>query len=166
MIKRQNLQAKFFWIVLIVAIMTLGGKGYAQEEAVPVEKSLFERLGGEPAIKAVVDDFVTRAAANPAVNFTRQGQPRTWKSNPQSVERLKKHLTQFICVATGSLDIIYEGQDMVTAHKGMKITHAEFDALAQDLKASLNQFNVPEREQNELLAIVGTTRPSIVEETE
>jgi hemoglobin len=53
---------------------------------------------------------------------------------------------------------------MVTAHAGMKITHAEFDALAADLKAALQEFNVPQKEQDELLALVETTRGAIVEE--
>src|SRR6187200_384729 len=38
-------------------------------------KSLYDRLGGEPAIRAVVDDFVPRAANDAKVNFTRKGVP-------------------------------------------------------------------------------------------
>lgn len=128
------------------------------------QKSLFERLGGEPAVTAVVDDFVNRAAADPAVNFTRKGEGREWEATPENVATLKKHLTQFICVATGATDMTYEGKDMVITHAGMKITNAQFDAIAGDLKATLDKFNVPAQEQKELLDIVGTTRGQIVEE--
>ena len=133
------------------------------EAAAPVEKSLYERLGGEAAITAVVDDFVPRAAANPAVNFTRQGQPRTWEATPENVAKLKKHLVQFVSIATSAKDVTYEGRDMVAAHEGMKITDAEFDALAGDLSASCDALGVPAKEKAELLAVAGSTRGSIVQ---
>ena len=126
-------------------------------------KSLYDRLGGENAITAVVDDFVNRGAANPKVNFTRKGVPgHEWSATPQNVEKLKRQLVEFIAANTGGPQK-YTGRDMVTVHKGMKITNAEFDALAGDLKASLDKFNVPQKEQQELLTIVGSTKPQIVE---
>ena len=56
----------------------------------------------------------------------------------------------------------YTGRSMKNVHAGMGITNAEFDALAGDLKASLDKFKVPTQEQQELLAIVGSTRADIV----
>ncbi len=137
---------------------------YAADNAAGTpEKSLYERLGGQAAISAVVDDFVPRAAANPAVNFTRQGQPRTWEATPENVAKLKKHLVQFVSVATGATDVIYEGRDMVAAHQGLNITDAEFDALAADLAASCDKLGVPAKEKEELLAIAGSTRGTVVQ---
>ena len=124
--------------------------------------SLYDRLGQEPAIKAVVDDFVTRAAANPKVNFFRKGQPREWKPADADVATFKTRLVEFIGMATGGPQK-YEGKDMKTAHTGMKITNDEFNALAADLTASLTKHDVPVKEQAELLAIVETTRKDIVE---
>ena len=126
-------------------------------------KTLYERLGGEAAIQAVVGDFVGRAAADPAVNFTRQGTGKEWNASEENIAGLKKHLTEFLCLSTGGVQL-YEGKDMKTTHEGMKITSGEFDALAADLKASLDKFNVPAREQQELLGIAGSTRSMIVEE--
>ncbi len=161
---------KFFFAFLLlvsfampVAIAEEVAATPAEAPAAVVEKSLYERLGGAPAVTAVVDAFVNKAAGNPAVNFTRQGQPRTWDATPENVEKLKKHLTQFISIATGATDVVYEGKDMKTAHEGMKITNAEFDALAGDLASTLDSFNVPEKEKNELMAIAGSTRGTIVE---
>lgn len=125
------------------------------------EKSLYERLGGKPAITAVVDEFVARAASNPKVNFTRKGHANEWDPTPRNIEKLKGHLVAFVASATGGSEK-YMGRDMAAAHQGMGITDAEFDALAADLQASLQKFNVPMKEQNELMAIVGTTRKSIV----
>src|SRR5262249_10305730 len=92
-------------------------------------KSLYERLGGEAALKAVVDDFVARTAANPKVNFPRKGTPVEWKATDENVALLKKRLVQFIGKATGGPQK-YEGKDMKTVHKGMEITEDEFNAMA------------------------------------
>ena len=135
----------------------------AEDVSTPKTKSLYERLGGEAAITAVVADFVGRAAADPAVNFTRQGTAKPWDPTPENVALLQKRLVQFISMAAGGPQQ-YEGKDMKTAHAGMGITSDEFDAIAADLKASLVTFNVPQQEQDELLAAVASTKGQIVEE--
>ena len=124
--------------------------------------SLYDRLGGKPAITAVVEDFVGRAAGNPKVNFTRKGTGAEWAATPENVAHLKAMLVEFVAMASGG-PVKYTGQDMKGAHAGMKISNAEFDALAMDLKASLDKFKVPEREQKELLGAVEGTRKDIVE---
>ena len=45
----------------------------------------------------------------------------------------------------------------------MGVTASEFDALVEDLVATLNAFNVPSAEQQELLGILGPLRGDIVE---
>jgi len=52
---------------------------------------------------------------------------------------------------------------MKPLHAPMHVRAAEFDALAEDLVAALKTHSVPERETKELLAIVASTRPDIVE---
>ncbi len=52
---------------------------------------------------------------------------------------------------------------MKTTHKNMKVTEGEFGALVEDLVASLDKFNVPEKEKNELLGILGPLKDQIVE---
>ncbi|MBI1849866.1 MAG: group 1 truncated hemoglobin [Planctomycetes bacterium] len=126
------------------------------------KRSLYERLGGEAAITAVVDDFVGRAAGDPKVNFTRAGTGHEWAATPENTAHLKKLLVQFIGMVAGGPKH-YEGRDMKSVHAGMKISNAEFDALAGDLSASLDHFSVPTKEQQELMALVGSTRAEIVE---
>ncbi len=125
------------------------------------DKSLYDRLGGEPAIRAVVDDLVPRAAGDERVNFTRKGHPNQWDPSPANIEKLKKHLVQFIGSATGGPQK-YEGKDLVTAHKGMEISEAEFNAFADDLKATLDKLKVPDKEQKDLLTVIGSTKGSVV----
>jgi hemoglobin len=129
------------------------------------KKSLYDRLGGEKAITAVVEELAKKAAANPKVNFLRKGVEGAEIKEPsaEDMARIKKNLVDFIGEATGGPQK-YKGKDMKTVHKGMKITNEEFNALAADLKAVLDQFKVPQAEQEELMAIVGSTRSAIVEE--
>lgn len=134
----------------------------AQAPAAALAASLYDRLGGEAAIRVVVDDFVARAAADDTLNFTRQGTDNAWDATPENVQLLKDRLVQFIGNATGGPQV-YEGQDMATAHTGMAITNAEFDRLGGHLVAALQAAGVPAAEQQELVAIVGSTRSAIVE---
>jgi hemoglobin len=129
---------------------------------VTTARSLYERLGGENAIRAVVDDFVTRALNDPKVNFTRKGTTAEWKPTPENVERVKKTAVELVGMVTGGPQK-YTGKSMKEAHKGMEITQAEFDAFAADCKASLDKFNVPAKEQDELMKIIASTAPDIVE---
>ena len=116
------------------------------------QKSLYDRLGGQPAVTAVVDDFVGNVAADNRINgfFARTDIPR-----------LKKNLVDQICQGTGG-PCTYTGRDMKTAHKGMNITDAQFNALVEDLKKTLDKFKVPEKEQGHLLAVLGPMKPQIV----
>ena len=154
-------------IVLSLALVSsLSVPAFAADDAAaPETKSLYERLGGETAIAAVVDDFVGRAASDPAVNFVRTGTPKEWDASPENVATLKEHLTQFLCSVTGGPQV-YEGKDLITTHAGMEISDEEFNALAADLQASLVSFNVPQKELDELMTIAASTRGQIVEKSE
>lgn len=117
------------------------------------DKSLYERLGGEGAVSAVIDDFVGRVAADERVNK---------KFAKSDIERVKVHLKEQVCAVTGG-PCKYTGLDMTTAHKNMKVTEGEFTALVGDLVSTLDHFNVPEKEKNELLGILGPLKEQIVE---
>jgi len=147
----------------LLAIVASTGKDIVEPVAPkPKPKTLYERLGGEATVKAVVEDFVPRALADAKAIFTRKGTPREWKATPETIAVLKTHLVQIIGTVTGGPQK-YSGKGMKEAHKGMQITAAQFDALTADLKASLERAKVPAKEQTELLAIVAGTKKDIVE---
>lgn len=123
---------------------------------VTTTKSLYDRLGRKAAITAVVEDFVPRAAADPKVNFFRDG-----KYKSMDVTNLKNHLVTFISMASGGPKE-YAGRDMTATHTGMKITSDEFNAIAGHLAASLKKLNVPAKETGELMAIAASTKPAMV----
>ena len=115
--------------------------------------SLYDRLGGKPAITAVVDEFVGNVAKDARIN----GRFAT-----TDIPRLKGHLVDQVCGATGG-PCTYTGRDMKTMHLGMRISNADFSALVEDLIAALNTFKVPQKEQNELLGLLGPMKSDIVE---
>jgi hemoglobin len=115
--------------------------------------SLYERLGGLDAITAVVDSFVARCAGDDRINA---------KFARTDVPRLKKMLVDQVCEATGG-PCTYAGRDMRETHDGMGVTAGEFDALVEDLVATLDEFGVPKAEQDELLGLLGPLRSDIVE---
>jgi hemoglobin len=134
--------------------------------------TLFERLGGEPGITAIVDDFTQRALEDPRVNWERKGIKRgglfgqdesRWTATPTNTARLKTHLVQFLSLATGGAPK-YDGKEMKSAHAGLRISNPEFDATIGDLKASLDKLRIADKEQKELLAVIESTRPQIVTE--
>ncbi len=125
-------------------------------------KPLYDRLGGEQMIQVVVEDFVGRASGDPRVNFTRKGTPQQWGPTPDNVEKLKKHLVEFLDAATGGSQE-YRGRDMKSVHAGMQITNTEFDAIEADMESSLSKFDVPAQERSEVMAIIEGTRKDIVE---
>lgn len=121
-------------------------------QSAPPQKSLYDRLGGKPAIQAVVDDFIGNVAADDRINrfFAKTNIPR-----------LNTMLVNQICEATGG-PCKYEGRSMKAAHTGMGLSDADFNALVEDLVKSLNKFNVPEKEKKELITALAAMKGDIV----
>ena len=146
-------------VVSLVALLALAlGSAPALWADEKAEKSLYDRLGGVPAIAAVVDDFVNRLLEDPVITAN----PRTVEAMKHTtVPGLKFQLTALVCqVADGPQK--YTGRSMKAAHEYMGITEREWDAMAADFKMTLDRFKVPSREQQELFAAIGMTKKDIV----
>ena len=124
----------------------------AQAQAQMMQKTLYERLGGQPAIVAVVDDFVGNVAKDKRINkfFAHT-----------DIANLKAKLVEQICAGTGG-PCTYTGRDMKTAHAGLGIRSRDFNALVGDLAKTLKKFKVPKKEQGELVAILAPMKKDIV----
>ena len=140
-------------LVLSVAVKPGLAGDHHQAQAGKKEKSLYERLGGNEAIVAVVDEFVARVAADARIN---QFFATT------DIAKLKMHLVNQICEASGG-PCKYTGRTMKEAHKGMGVATADFNALVEDLVGALDKFKVGEKEKGELLGVLGPMKTDIVE---
>jgi hemoglobin len=151
-------------VVLVLALTACGSSeperkpDPAPAATAPVEKkdeapkSLYERLGGKPAIELVVDAFLGNVAADPRINY---------RFAMSDLPDLRNKLVDQVCQATGG-PCTYQGMDMKTAHTNMHVTDAEFTALVEDLIKALDQYKVPEKEKGELLGALGGLKGDIV----
>jgi len=145
-------------LVLFAGAARAEQKPETAQAGAPAAKTLYERLGGAYPIATVVDDFIERLLvndtlnANPAIKEARARVPKAG---------LKFHVTTLVCQVTGG-PCKYVGRDMKTSHAHLDIGAKEWEAMVVDFRATLDKFNVPKAEQDELVAIVGSTRPDIV----
>ena len=114
--------------------------------------TLYTRLGGAPAIQAVIDDTIANVGADTRIN-------KIFANT--DLKKLNKLVVEQVSNATGGPEK-YTGRDMKTAHAGLKITMADFNAFVEDLVKSLDKFKVPDKEKNELLAILGPLNKDII----
>lgn len=117
------------------------------------DASLYDRLGGQGAIQAVVTKFIGNVGADKRINSY---------FATTDLKKLNRLLVEQVCAASGG-PCTYSGRDMKTTHKGMKVTTAAFNALVEDLVSALDTFNVPKKEKDELLAVLGPMNKDIVE---
>jgi hemoglobin len=130
-----------------------GGATAGSDTAAATEKSLYDRLGGQDAIKAVVKDFVEE-------NVIKDKRINAFFANADAAH-LEQMLSDQICSATGG-PCKYTGKNMKEAHAGMPIKEADFNALVEDLAKSLDKFKVGEKEKTDLLGALGTMKGDIV----
>ena len=147
------------WAAVTVAVMTVVvcNTAFAQD-ATDEMPTLYERLGGLAPISVVVSDFIDAVVPdpllneNPAINAARDRVPAAY---------LKYHLTAMVCQATGG-PCEYHGRGMKESHAHLNITETEWNRMVTLLQETLAKHKVPEKETNELLAIVASTKGAIV----
>ena len=137
--------------VTFVVVATVGMQAQAQ-------KTLYQRLGERKAIVAVVDDFVNNCATDKRINAFFAATAK----DAARLAKFKGNLVDQICEASGG-PCKYTGKDMKTAHAGMGISAADFDALVEDLVKTLNKFKIADADQKALLGVLGPMKPQIVE---
>ena len=124
----------------------------------PKSRTLYQRLGGKHAITAVVDEFVSRVAADARINefFAATA------ADPARLAGFKAKLVDQICEASGG-PCKYKGKDMKAAHMGMGVGGGDFSALVEDLSGALDKFMVGAHEKEQLLGALAPMKSQIVE---
>ena len=121
-----------------------------------MEKSLYERLGGYGAISAVVNDFAEKLFTDPRTAPFFKGMGTDTRRS-----FIQKNINLVCNVTGGPCKII--SRPAKTVHAGLGITEAEFNIVVNHLVDTLDAFKVPAKEEQELLTIIGTLKPDIVE---
>ena len=149
------LQKAVNYTVVLLLIMGLGGAAIAKSKGAP---TLYDQLGKKKGITKVVNDFVGKVGADSRINHFF----KDTVADKNRLNRFKKNLVDQICQASGG-PCKYTGKDMKTAHQGMGVSDADFNALVEDLKAALDQDKVPAGAQDKLLAALAPMKDDIVE---
>ena len=120
------------------------------------DQSLYARLGGYDAVRAVVNDFIPRLQGDEKLG-------RFWAHRGKDgIEREKQLLVDFLCSAAGG-NMYYTGRDMKLSHEGMRIDQEDWKRLKDHLLATLTLFNVPDREVGDVMNFIESTQADIVE---
>lgn len=121
--------------------------------------SLWDRLGGELVLRKVVDDFVDLATTDPKVNYTRGGR---FPLDDQALDSAKRTALEIISMGAGG-PYVYTGRTIREIHEGMRITDAEFDAIAADFRTAIGRSGADPADIEAAMERVYATRSEIVE---
>ena len=144
-------------LVVLLLLVGYAGQMSAQTTAHRQEAaSLYKRLGGYDALAAVTDDFVGRLVSDKQLNRFFNG------VSTDSRKRIRQLVLDQLCAATGG-PCIYIGRTMRTVHEGLGITEDDWKIAVKLLTETLDKFKVPKPEQDELVKILSTLKPDIVE---
>jgi len=132
--------------------------GYTDEEKAAMatkEQSLFERIGGEAAVDAAVDIFYRKVLADDRINEFFEG---------VDMEKQAAKQKAFLTMAFGGPNN-YTGEDMRKGHahlveRGLNDSH--FDAVMENLGATLKELNVPDELIAEAAAIAESVRSDVL----
>jgi hemoglobin len=114
--------------------------------------SIYDQIGGQEALSAVVEDFYDRVLADPDLAVFFAG---------ANLSRLKGRQVEFFAGALGGPDH-YEGVTLKEAHRGRGIGQAQFDRVAGLLSDSLVDAGVPQHLVDQILAAVAPLAADIV----
>ncbi|WP_225883084.1 group I truncated hemoglobin [Sphingomonas aliaeris] len=105
-------------------------------------EDMFRAFHGKEGIARVVDGMVDRNIADPRISDIFKG---------QDVVRLRRTLKEQFCyILNGGCD--YSGREMKSSHKDLGLQAADFNALVENLQASMRDEKVPYLAQNRMLA--------------
>lgn len=97
------------------------------------DRTLFERMGGEPVLRAVVTRFVDRLFDDTMIGFFFRAASR---------ERIKQKEYEFAACHLGA-GVAYTGRPIDEVHARHPIMGGQFDRRLQILKETLEEFDVP-----------------------
>ena len=116
------------------------------------EISLYEAIGGRPALVAAVDNFYGRLLADPTLGPLFPGGVGAGH---------RAYVVTALGEALGGRER-YRGPDIAGAHRGLSISDAHFDRAAGHLGATLDELGVPRHLADRIIGIVAGLRPAVV----
>ena len=116
--------------------------------------NLFEKYGGFATVSTIVRQFYKDVVASPSLKPYFEH---------VDMENLIDHQTKFISHVLGG-PAEYTGRTLDVSHRGLKITNAHFDEVAEILQDVLEDVGMEDEDIETVMGIVASTRSAIVEE--
>ncbi|WP_262178016.1 truncated hemoglobin [Haloarcula laminariae] len=108
------------------------------------QDTLYERLGGQDGIRAVVDDFYDRLVADDSLGpFFEDA----------DVSKLRRTQTDFLCEAAGGPET-YDATPVREAHIDVPFTPEHIERAVELLYRSLDEFDVPDEDADAVVEAV------------
>lgn len=114
--------------------------------------NLYERIGGEPAVDAAVDLFYRKVLSDDRISHF---------FDTVDMDRQRAKQKAFLTFAFGGPNS-YSGLDMRKAHSHLKLTEADFNAVMENLGATLKELNVPDADIAEAAAIATSVKNDVL----
>ena len=150
--RRQHLPTVGIVLGFVAISASLFGPALGQAAA---QESLYERLGGYEAISAVAHEFAGRLFTDRQVGPFFRGMGTDTRQS-----FIQKNINLLCNVTGGPCKIL--SRPARTVHTGLGITESDFNVVVNHLVETLDGFNVPAMEKQELLSIIGTLKSDIV----
>ena len=125
------------------------------------EPSLYERLGGVYAISAVVDRFSDQLVEKGTIE-KQNSNIEDWNEHKAAsrLPGLKFLRTLWLCAIAGG-PFEYTGLPLDDAHSDLQLSSSDFDQVAAVLADTLDHFNVPQPEKEEVLGAFEAHKPEV-----
>lgn len=121
-------------------------------------KELWDRLGGEKGVRAVVKDFLANTARDKEINLTRG----TFKPEGKDLERLEQALVEAISEQTGGPLKSAAGMGLKDVLAGTKLTQVEYIGIGTNFRLALVKNRIPNAESKELIDVLSKLENQIV----
>jgi hemoglobin len=146
---------------LVVSLLGCAGRTAqqpAEQKPTATGPSLYERLGGVNNIAMLMDDVIDRTYADPLLNAN----PRIAEAHKRFPRQVYKYqATNLACMGTGG-PCKYTGRSPKEAHQHLQITETEWQEMDKIFRDSMNSFKVPLKEQDEVMAILESSKADVV----
>ena len=116
------------------------------------EDSLYQKLGGKAAMEAAVDAFYVKVLADDRVKHF---------FDDVNMNKQRGKQKAFLSAAFGG-PLPWTGKDMRKAHEGMGLTEAHFNAIAENLVATLKDLKISQELIDQVVAVALTTKDDVL----
>ncbi len=116
-------------------------------------KSIYFRLGGQPAVDAAVELFYKKVLADKSVNHHFEG---------INLDKQRAKQKQFLAAAFGG-PVPYTGKDLRKAHRNLDLKESDFNAIAGHLQATLKELKIDDKLIAEVMAVAASTKDEVLD---